>query len=114
MNGLGVSSPDLLALGHGDGREVDGFRLLKTLGKGGFAWVKQAKFIDTGKRVAVKFVQKVPYRKYKGRERNQIKRFNLRQKEEFETEVRCLLKLDHPNIIKLLAYNPSCTYPTAD
>lgn len=78
-------------------REVDGFKLIRTLGKGAFAWCKQAIWKRTGNLVALKFVKK-----------NKRK---LRQQIEVETELKALSKIKHPNVIGLWAYNLKCSYP---
>ena len=82
--------------GHDPGddvREIDGFRLVQTLGKGGFAWVKKAKWIKSGNFVALKFVQKAPYKKVMGKQRDKLRSQFHVQKKEFETEINCLLKI---------------------
>jgi len=113
---MGLNHIDSLR-GHDPGddvREIDGFRLVQTLGKGGFAWVKKAKWIKSGNFVALKFVQKAPYKKYRGKERDKYRANYENQKKEFETEINCLLRIRSKYVIRLLAYNAECMYPRSD
>ncbi|RWS31077.1 map/microtubule affinity-regulating kinase 2:4-like protein, partial [Leptotrombidium deliense] len=66
---------------------IGSYRLLKTIGKGNFAKVKLAKHLPTGKKVAIKIIDKT-----------QLDDVNLKK---LFREVRIMKMLDHPNIVKL-------------
>jgi serine/threonine protein kinase len=66
-------------------KEVGGYRLGKTLGKGSCAVVKLGIHIETGKQAAIKI----------------LKPSTLREQKEVLREVEALQRLDHPHIIRL-------------
>lgn len=68
------------------------YRLDKILGRGGMGTVYAAGNVDTGQRVAVKVLAA-----------NIAREEHFRQR--FETEIQSLIKLDHPNIVRILAYD---------
>lgn len=68
------------------------YRLDKTLGRGGMGTVYAAHHVDTGERVAVKVLAAGIARQEHFRQR-------------FEAEIQSLIKLDHPNIVRILAYD---------
>jgi len=68
------------------------YRLDKTLGRGGMGTVYAAHHVDTGERVAVKVLAA-----------SIAQQEHFRQR--FEAEIQSLIKLDHPNIVRILAYD---------
>lgn len=63
------------------------YKIGKTIGKGGFAFVRKAKNRTTGQHVAIKIYQK--------------EKMSEGERESMEIEMEVLKQLDHPNIIKL-------------
>jgi len=94
-----------------ESRIVCGFKLSKTLGKGGFSWVKEGTYVQTGIKVALKFTKKVEYQRYENQDRQMMKMYYKQQEKEVKTEIKCLLRLKHPNVIKMIAYDMACEYP---
>jgi len=88
---------------HSDGRVVQGWALGKTLGKGGYSWVKAGRHVETGKMYALKFLGK----ETKSRQAEE-------QTQQVQTEIEVLKRVNHKNIIKLYAYNLNCPYTKSD
>lgn len=68
------------------------YRLEKVIGRGGMGTVYAASNTETGERVAVKLLA-----------HNIAQEEHFRQR--FEAEIESLIKLDHPNIVRILAYD---------
>lgn len=68
------------------------YRLDKILGRGGMGTVYAARNVDTGERVAVKLLATSIAQEEHFRQR-------------FEAEIKSLIKLDHPNIVQILAFD---------
>lgn len=88
---------------YSDGRVVQGWALGKTLGKGGYSWVKAGRHVETGKMYALKFLGK----ETKSRQAEE-------QTQQVQTEIEVLKRVNHKNIIKLYAYNLNCPYTKSD
>jgi len=86
-----------------DGRVIQGWALGKTLGKGGYSWVKAGRHEETGKMYALKFL---------GKEKKS--RAAEEQTQQVQTEIEVLKRVNHRNIIKLYAYNLNCPYTKSD
>ncbi|MFM7561851.1 MAG: serine/threonine protein kinase [Planctomycetota bacterium] len=67
------------------------YEILGVLGRGGMGTVYRAKHFDTGELVALKALS-----------HNYTEDEHFRQR--FESEINALLKLDHPNIVRLIGY----------
>merc|ERR550532_3710607 len=75
------------------------------LGKGGFGFVKKGFHKESGKAFALKFIRKS--------EDTDSPSARV-QATQIATEINCLIKCNHPNILKLYAYRASCEYPEKD
>jgi len=80
-------------------RKVGQYILGETLGKGGYSWVKKGIDENTNVPVALKFMPRAE----KSGEKEQAKQVS--------TEIKSLIRLNHPNVMKLYAYNLNCKYP---
>ena len=67
------------------------YEILGVLGRGGMGTVYRAKHFETGELVALKALS-----------HNYTEDEHFRQR--FESEINALLKLDHPNIVRLISY----------
>lgn len=67
------------------------YEILGVLGRGGMGTVYRARHFDTGELVALKALS-----------HNYIEDEHFRQR--FESEINALIKLDHPNIVRLIGY----------
>jgi len=83
-------------------RKVGQYILGETLGKGGFSWVKKGVDEKTRRPVALKFMTRAE-KCYEKEQANQVR-----------TEIKCLMQLNHTNVMKLYAYNLNCLYPEKD
>lgn len=73
------------------GKQIGNYQILESLGAGGMAVIYKAKDVETGKFVAVKFLQPA------------ISTPDLAIRR-FEREVRALTKLSHPDIVRILNF----------
>jgi len=80
-------------------RHVKGLLLTDTLGKGTFGYVKLGLKEETGQQFALKFLIK------------NSKRFKLDQ---VKTEIDCMKRIKHPNVVNLLHADYNCKYPNQD
>jgi len=80
-------------------RMVGHYILEETLGKGGYSWVKKALDGKTLMPVALKFMMLEDVKFLK----NQARRVH--------TEIKCMMRIDNPHVLKLLSYNLLCKYP---
>jgi len=80
-------------------RTVKGLILGETLGKGTFGYVKLGIKKSTKQRFALKFLLK------------KNSRFN---EESIRTEIECMKRVKHKNVIRLLAHDYNCKYPGKD
>ena len=71
-----------------EGKFLDNYEILKQLGKGGYGKVYQVRNKRTGEIRACKHLSKL----------------NIKNLEEFKREINFLMRLDHPNIIKLYEF----------
>jgi serine/threonine protein kinase len=77
-------------------RYVKGLLLADTLGKGTFGYVKLGVKESTGQQFALKFLMK------------NNRRFKMAS---VKTEIDCMKKINHPNVIRLLHADYNCKYP---
>jgi len=80
-------------------RQIGPYILGQTLGKGGYSWVKKGVVEKTNAVVALKFTLRSRRKGLKD------------QAERVRTEIQAMLKLNHPHVMKLLAYDLQCNYP---
>lgn len=76
-----------MRLAAGRREQVGKYKLIKTIGKGNFAKVKLAKHQPTGRKVAIKIIDKT--------------QLNETSKHKLRREVHIMKTIDHPNIVKL-------------
>jgi len=91
-----------MSVGDANRRKVDNWYLGPMLGKGGYSWVKTGYNIKTGKPVALKFMNKA--------EGN----WAQEQADQVSTEIMALKRIQHPNVMKLYAYDLTAKYPEKD
>lgn len=90
---------------HSDKRLVAGcWRIGETLGKGGFGFVKLGYHDKNGKPFALKFIRKNEENDKQAKQQAQL----------VATEINCLIRVQHENVLKLFAYRTSCEYPQQD
>jgi len=80
-------------------RKVGQYIIKETLGKGGYSWVKKGVDEKTRVPVALKFLMRAK----KTGEKEQAQRVRA--------EIKSLMRINHPNVMKLFAYNLNCKYP---
>jgi len=80
-------------------RKVGQYILGETLGKGGYSWVKKGLDEKTKVKVALKFMARAN------------KTWEKEQAQQVKTEIKSLMRINHPNVLKLYAYNLNCYYP---
>jgi len=80
-------------------RKVGQYILGETLGKGGYSWVKKGLDEKTKVKVALKFMARAG------------KNWEKEQAQQVRTEIKSLMRISHPNVLKLYAYNLNCKYP---
>jgi len=80
-------------------RKVGQYILGETLGKGGYSWVKKGLDENTKVKVALKFMARAH------------KNWEKEQAQQVRTEIKSLMRINHPNVLKLYAYNLNCYYP---
>jgi len=80
-------------------RKVGQYILGETLGKGGYSWVKKGVDEKTRIPVALKFMMR------------QDKQFLKEQGKQVHTEIKSMIRIDNPHVMKLFAYNLHCKYP---
>jgi len=80
-------------------RKVGQYILGETLGKGGYSWVKKGMDEKTKVKVALKFMARAD------------KNWEKEQASQVRTEIKSLMRINHPNVMKLYAYNLNCKYP---
>jgi serine/threonine protein kinase len=80
-------------------RKVGQYILKETLGKGGYSWVKKGVDEKSNVRVALKFMARAE------------KNWEKEQAQQVRTEIKSLMRINHPNVMKLYAYNLNCKYP---
>jgi len=80
-------------------RKVGQYILGETLGKGGYSWVKKGLDEKTKVKVALKFMARAD------------KNWEREQASQVRTEIKSLMRINHPNVMKLYAYNLNCKYP---
>lgn len=80
-------------------RKVGQYILGETLGKGGYSWVKKGLDQKTKAKVALKFMTRAK------------KTWEREQAQQVRTEIKSLMRINHPNVMKLYAYNLNCKYP---
>jgi len=80
-------------------RRVGQYIMGETLGKGGYSWVKKG-FDEKNKApVALKFMMKAD------------KQFLKEQGKQVHTEIKSMIRINHPHVMKLYAYDLHCKYP---
>jgi len=82
-----------------DERKVGNYILKETLGKGGYSWVKKGVDAKSKVKVAMKFMARAE------------KNWEKEQAQQVRTEIKSLMRINHPNVMKLYAYNLNCKYP---
>lgn len=82
-------------------RKIGRWFLGETLGKGGYSWVKKGYDRKTGQAVALKFMDK----------KKASESWQETQTRQVRTEIEALKQIQHPNILRLLAYNLNARYP---
>merc|ERR1719427_1104554 len=80
-------------------RKVGNYFLEETLGKGGYSWVKKGVDEKSKVKVAMKFMARAE------------KNWEKEQAQQVRTEIKSLMRINHPNVMKLYAYNLNCKYP---
>jgi len=80
-------------------RKVGQYILGETLGKGGYSWVKLGVDEKTKIPVALKFMMKAD------------KQYLKNQGKQVHTEIKSMIRIDNPHVMKLYAYNLHCKYP---
>merc|ERR1719419_1594646 len=80
-------------------RKVGQYILGETLGKGGYSWVKKGVDEKTKIPVALKFMMRAD------------KQFLKEQGKQVHTEIKSMIRIDNPHVMKLYAYNLHCKYP---
>jgi len=83
-------------------RTVGDYQIKETLGKGGYSWVKKGLHSKTGDTVALKFMSRAE------------KSWEKEQAAQVRTEIKSMVRIQSPNVMKLYAYNLNCKYPTKD
>jgi len=79
-------------------RKIGPYRILETLGKGGYSWVKRGVNEKTKEPVALKFLQ--------------VDRHNLNsQRKQVHSEIKSLRLIDHPHVVKIRSFDLKCKYP---
>jgi len=78
---------------------VGQYEILETLGKGGYSWVKKGHDSKTGATVALKFMARAD------------KSWEDEQADQVKTEIKSMVKIKSPNVMKLFAYILNCKYP---
>lgn len=84
---------------QGGVRKVGTYVLHETLGKGGYSWVKKGIDEKSGQAVALKFMTRAE------------KAWEKEQAEQVRTEIKSLIRVNNPHVMKLFAYNLNCKYP---
>jgi len=79
-------------------RKVGQYIIGETLGKGGYSWVKLGVDEKTKNCVALKFMTRAG-------------NFDDKQAQQVRTEIKSLIRVKHPNVMELYAYNLNCMYP---
>lgn len=82
-----------------DVREVGSYQLGETLGKGGYSWVKLGTDKKSGDKVALKFMKRADSA-WEQEQANQVR-----------TEIKSMIKIKSPHVMKLYAYNLNAKYP---
>lgn len=82
-----------------DARLVGNYRILETLGKGGYSWVKKGVDAKSKNFVALKFMARAE------------DAWAADQAEQVRTEIKSLTQVQHENVMKLYAYNLNAKYP---
>jgi len=80
-------------------RKVGQYIIGETLGKGGYSWVKKGVDEKTRVPVALKFMLRAN------------KFGEKKQAQHVRAEIKSLMRINHPNVMKLYAYNLNCQYP---
>jgi len=83
-------------------RVIAHYEIFDTIGKGGYSWVKKGKDTRNGAFVALKFLKREKLR------------WALQQTKLIHTEIKCLTKIKHVNVMKIYAYNLDVKYPLTD
>lgn len=82
-------------------RKIGPWVLGKTLGQGGFGWVKDATHEKTGDKRAMKFMLKGA-------------KWNKNDEEEARNEIEALSKIKHDNVVGFYGFDFNCMYPMKD
>lgn len=82
-----------------DTRLVGNYKILETLGKGGYSWVKKGVDAKSKNFVALKFMARAE------------DAWAADQAEQVRTEIKSLTQVKHENVMKLYAYNLNAKYP---
>jgi len=82
-------------------RVVKHWYLGDTLGKGGFAFVKEGTHTETGRKFALKFIEKP-------------ESFSEENLAEVKQEISAMRRVKHTNVMRVLAYDCTCEYPNPD
>lgn len=85
----------------GQERVVKHWYLGETLGKGAFGFVKEGTHTETGRKFALKFIEK-------------HETFSEDDLAEVKQEISAMRRVKHGNVMRVLAYDCSCPYPNAD
>jgi len=83
-------------------RMVGQYIIKETLGKGGYSWVKKGVDTKTGGKVALKFMTRAN------------KSWEAEQADQVKTEIKSMVRISSPHVMKLYAYNLNCKYPKKD
>jgi len=83
-------------------RLIAHYEIFDTIGKGGYSWVKKGRDTRNGALVALKFLKREKLR------------WALQQNKLIHTEINCLTKIKHVNVMKIYAYNLDVKYPLTD
>jgi len=83
-------------------RMVGQYVIKETLGKGGYSWVKKGVDSKTGSKVALKFMTRA------------TKNWESEQAIQVKTEIKSMIRITSPHVMKLFAYNLNCKYPKKD
>lgn len=79
-------------------RKIGPWVLGRTLGQGGFGWVKDATHEKTGEKRAMKFMLKGA-------------NWNKKDEEEARNEIEALSKIKHKNVVAFFGFDFNCMYP---
>lgn len=91
-----------MASDDGEVRLVGNYILGETLGKGGYSWVKKGTDKKTGKLVALKFMTRAD------------SSWEQEQAMQVKTEIKSMIRISSPHVMKLYAYNLNAKYPEKD